>query len=139
MENLVSYIPIALIVIGAVFAILYGIDEKLAKKVAIRTAAYVAAVIAIALLLTLHGAARAEEAYYLNTNDVYVRVGIIEYIDNENVCHIVDGAGVWWLWEKEPDDEFDEMDLVGLLIRQTGDPNSIYDDRILKMYYGGIV
>ena len=60
MENILSYIPVALIVIGAVFAVLYGIDEKLAKKVAIRTLAFVVAVVAFALILTLHGAARAE-------------------------------------------------------------------------------
>ena len=60
MENLVSYIPAALIVISAVFAILYGIDEKLAKHIAIRTVAFVAAVVAIALILSLHGVARAE-------------------------------------------------------------------------------
>lgn len=61
MENTLSYIPVALIVIGAVFVVLYGIDEKLAKHVAIRTVAFIAAVVAVAAILTLHGAARAEE------------------------------------------------------------------------------
>ena len=61
MENLFSFIPFAAIVVAAVFAVLYSIDKKLAKKIAIRTAVFVVAVIAFALILTLHGVARAEK------------------------------------------------------------------------------
>jgi len=61
MKNLFSFIPFAAIVIAAVFGVLAAIDTKMAKKVAIRTAAFIVAVIAFSLLLTLHGVARAEK------------------------------------------------------------------------------
>ena len=96
-------------------------------------------VLAFCLALLVIPPAGAEETTILNTDDVYVRVGVIEEIDEENVAHIRDGAGVIWLWGKEEDDEFEEDDIVGLLMKRTGNPDTILDDIIIKVYYGGVI
>jgi len=101
-----------------------------------------ASIIVVAMLLLMIifvTPAGAEEITAINTDDIYVRVGIIEDVDEENVAYIRDGAGVIWLWEKEEDDELEEDDIVGFLVQKSGDPKSIFDDIILQVYYGGII
>lgn len=133
------YIPFVALIALVVFGVIWAISPKTAGKAAIKTVAFIAAVLLVAAMLAIPGIVRAEEITAISMDNVYVRVGVIEEVDKDNVAHIRDGAGVVWLWEKEEDDELEEGDLVGFLVQKTGNPDTITDDVILKVYYGGII
>jgi len=131
MENILFYIPIALVVISAVFAVLYGIDEKLAKKIAIRTVLFVVAVVAFALVLTLHGAARAEWIYATVTDSVPA-----VYKGEECYLVSVDINGEikkYYSSQNLAEDTVVEIDYVNGRIENSREPESIWFPPIMLL------
>lgn len=74
------------------------------------------------------------ESYDLNS--VYPRTALVTCLDwDTDTVIITDWAGLEWAFEGIED--WQEGDLVSLLMWDAGTPDSIFDDHILKAYYGG--
>ena len=130
MENILFYIPVALIVISAVFAVLYGI-EKLAKKIAIRTVAFIAAVVAFALILTLHGAARAE---WVEATVVEIVPAVYEGEECYLISVNIDGeVKRYYSSQHLAEDTVIEVDYVNGKIENSREPEPIWFPPILMV------
>ena len=86
-------------------------------------------IIIVVLLLIVASSAVAE---------YYPRTAVVTYLDRENDYVVAtDWAGL--TWEFIGIEDWCELDIVSMMLDDNNTPTNIYDDIIIKAYYGGWV
>ncbi len=95
----------------------------------------IATIVTIALIISL-GCMIPAGAESYDLESIYPNTAVITDLDYENdLVTCTDSVGFDWVFEGIED--WNEGDVVSLLMWDAGTPNSIRDDVILKAYYGG--
>lgn len=98
-------------------------------------------IIALALnFIFIFGATACAESFnpMPDTHGFYPRTAVVINIDEDNdIVTCRDFAGIEWRFDFVND--WQENDIVSLMMYDNGTPNTIYDDQIRLAYYGGLI
>ena len=97
---------------------------------------FVAFALALALTFALIGSACADSRK-IDLDNLYPRTARVYEIDRDaDLVTVIDAAG--FLWEFYGVEDWEVDDLVSLLMFDNG-TKTIFDDEIIKAYYGGVL
>lgn len=99
----------------------------------------VALVLVVARLMGAGAATGAGAASCYDASGLYAHCGVVVTVNHEvDLVVIEDFNGECWVQEGGAED-WDEGDIVAMLMSDSGTPDDTYDDEIVEMWYQGWV